>query len=486
MSMKLPLRAVILLLCLFSPLTAADIITLRSGEKIEGKVLEVTRNDVKFETKVHNIRTTVTYRRAQVADIEYKELPADFWGPGRETPPNTTQPQTPPPQPEQPETTKPEGVEAPDNAEPDDEPIEEPTRRGRRVDPASQYVVVPVKGTIGVEVTAHGLRAALLQTKGRGVKHVVFTVDSPGGYVFEAVQILETLKEFDTDLTYHCLIESGAISAASVFAAGADRIYVRPGARLGGAVAYTSDNSTGATEVDAKFNSIWSAEVASRAESKGHNGDAFRAMIIMANQLWQSDADGSLSSRSRGPQDTQIDGPNTVLTISAAQMVRGGMATMVETPIDSMGAMTGVEDWAELRTIGQRAMLTAARDRADMKRRFDAAIEGFNKAIGELDQNHPSKGRYTIERSATGTLSMQSSSMREWQSRTDAAVRACNIMLACLKELASINSRAEKSGAQHLLIPSKLGHERYVEIDAERSKLLNQRNRPPVAEMLQP
>ncbi len=483
MSTKLSLRTIILLLLLplLCPLAAADIITLRSGEKIEGKVLEVTRNDVKFETKVHNIRTTVTYRRAQVADIEYKELPADFWGPDREAPPQTTQPQT-----KQPETAKPGAAETPADAEPDDEPIEEPTRRGRRVEPASQYVVVPVKGTIGVEVTAHGLRAALLQTKGRGVKHVVFTVDSPGGYVFEAVQILETLKEFDADLTYHCLIESGAISAASVFAAGADRIYVRPGARLGGAVAYTSDNSTGATEVDAKFNSIWSAEVASRAESKGHNGDAFRAMIVMANQLWQSDGDGSLSPRSRGPQDTQIDGPNTVLTISATQMVRGGMATLVETPIDGMGVLTGVEDWTELKTIGQRAMLTAARERADLRRRFDTALEGYKKASGELEQNHPSKGLYTIERSATGTLSMQSSSMREWQSRTDAAVRACNTMLACLKELASINSRAEKSGAQHLLIPAKLGHERYVEIDNERAKLLNQRSRPPIAEMLQP
>jgi hypothetical protein len=65
-------------------------------------------------------------------------------------------------------------------------------------------------------------------------------------------------------------------------------------------------------------------------------------------------------------------------------------------------------------------------------------------------------------------------------------VRACNTMLACLKELATINTRAEKTGAEHLLIPTKLGHERYVEIDSERSKLLNQRNRPPVTEMVQP
>jgi hypothetical protein len=477
MNQKTFLQTLVLALALLGPRVEADIITLRSGEQIEGKVLEVTRNEVKFETKVHNIRTTVSYRRAQVANIEYRELPADFWDSGRV--------ETPAAAPSAPAETDPPADTDPDAA-PDDEAVEEPTRRGRRIPPESQYVVVPVKGTIGEEVTAHGLRTALLQTRGRGIKHVVFTVDSPGGYVFEAVQILEALKEFDADLTYHCVIENGAISAASVFAAGADSIYVRPGARLGGAVAYTSDNSTGATEVDAKFNSIWSAEVASRAESKGHNGDAFRAMIVVASELWQSDADGSFSARSRGGQDTQIDGPSTVLTISAAQMVKGGMARMVETPIEDMGSLTGVEDWTELKSIGHRAMMTAARERAELKRRFDAALEDFQRAGEQYDLNHPSKVQYTIERSATGLLTMESRSLREWQARTDATVRACNTMLASLKELATINTRAEKTGAQHLLIPAKLGHDRYVEIDTERNKLLTQRNRPPVAEMVRP
>ncbi len=453
----------------------ADIITLRSGERVEGKVLDVTRSEVRIETKVHNIRTTVVYRRALVVDIEYRALPADFWDSGRADDAPTVQ-----------DSENSESPEPDSDALSESSETEPPSRRGRRIDPASQYVVIPVEGTIGEQVTAHGLRTALLQTRGRGVRHVVFTVNSPGGYVFEAVQILETLKEFDAELTFHCVIEEGAISAASVFAAGADMIYVRPGSRLGGAVAYTSNNSTGATEVDAKFNSIWSAEVASRAESKGHNGDAFRAMIVVASELWQSDADGSLSARARDGHDTQIDGPTTVLTMSAAQMIRGGMARMVETPIDGMGSLTGVDGWTELRGLGQRAMLTAARERADLKRRFDAAIEAFQRAADLFEQNHPSKVQYLIERSATGMLSMESGSLREWRARTDATVQACNAMLASLKDLATVNARAEKTGAQHLLIPPKLGHERYLEIEAERNKLINQRDRPPVLEMVQP
>lgn len=465
------LAAAALLLSIPGP-ARADILTLRTGESVEGKVLAATRTEIRFETKVHNIRTTVTYRRSEVTDIKYAPLPDDFWDSER----------TPASDEREPETAPEPGVEEA-GAEEDDDAPDRPTGRRVRVDPSSQFVVVPVEGGIGEEVVAHGVRNALMQARARGAGHVVFTVDSPGGYVYEAMQILDALKEFDDDLTYHCVIEAGAISAASVFAAGADYIYVRPDARLGGAVAYSSNNSTGAAEVDAKMNSIWSAGVASRAESKGHNGDAFRAMIVMASELWQSDADGSFAPRSRGG-DTQIDGPSTVLTISAAQMVKGNMATMLTVPIAEMGGLTGVEDWTEMRAIGQRAMVMAARERADMQRRYDLALQEIEKAEVEFERVHPGKGEYKVYMNEYRRWTMHPESMNEWQARTDAAVSACNTMLRAFKELAGINSKAEKTGAQHLLTPTEFGHDRYTQIENDKAKLRDERNRPPVAEMV--
>lgn len=457
----------------------ADVITLKSGERIEGKILEVSRTEVKIETKVHNVRTTATYRRALVADIEYRPLPEDFWGPERNAPAKADRPDA--------GQAEEERDSAEDDIEEDEADAATPGARPRRqrVDPASQFVVVPVVGGIGTEVTADGLRAALQQTRGRGVGHVVFTVDSPGGYVYEAVQILQVLAEFDDELVYHCVIEKGAISAASVFAAAADRIYVRPTARLGGAVAYSSSQSTGAAEVDAKFNSIWSAEVASRAESKGHPGDVFRAMIVMPAELWQNDADGSFSPRSRGG-DTRIDGPDTILTITASQMTRGRMATAFSGPLDAMGELTGVQGWTELKNIGQRAMDKAARERADLQRRYDRALEAFERGLEDFQRDHPSQGSYTAVRDRRGLASLDSKSMREWQTRTDASVRACDVMLGALKELAAVNSRADRTGAKHLVIPEKLGHARYLEIEKARDTLVRERNDPPVARMIAP
>ena len=435
---------------------AADVITLKTGETIEGEVLEVTRTAVTIKTKIHNIATTQTIRRSKIKDIEYKDLPEGFWDSGRK--------------PKEPAEDEPEVAE---EAE-DDQPTR--GRASARRDPSSQFVVVPIKGGIGSEVTAYGLKRALTQARGRA-DHIVFVVDSPGGYVYEAVAILDLLKEFDEQFEFHCVIEEGAISAASVFAAGADHIYVHPGARLGGAVAYSSDQSTGAAEVDAKFNSIWSANIASRAESKGHSGDAFRAMVELEAVLWQAD-DGSLSA-SRPVNGTQIDGASTILTIRASQMIDAGMATAIEGDPSEIGSLIGDEDWTEYPKIGERAMAQTGRERTVLESRFNEAISEYRDAYSVYETENPLQFQYTVIRAGNNVYRLDPASMRTWVRRCDKAISACKTMLRCLKDLASINSKAERTGALHLVTPDDLGHDAYVELESNLSWLQNHRNNPP-------
>jgi hypothetical protein len=451
----------------------ADIITLKSGETVEGKILEETRTEVKIETKVSNIKTTKTYRRAQIQDIEYKPLPEDFWESGRK--PKENNPSDGDPSGEEPDVTDPE------ETEPDEE--SEATRAGRgKLAPEDQFIIVPVEGGIGETVTSHGLRNALLQAKNRRIGNVVFMVDSPGGYVYEAVQILEVLKEFDADLEYHCFIQEGAISAASVFAAASDRIFVRPDARLGGAVAYSSSNSTGAAEVDAKFNSIWAAEIAARAESKGHSGDAFRAMVEIDAQLYLT-SDGKFSP-SQTAGSTELDSRSTILTIRAAQMVQAGMATQHEGDAAGLGTLLGRPSWTEIRNIGTRAMSSAAKERAELQKTFEEALAAFSPALDEFKRSDPRQFNYQIIREEGGVYRFDSKSMRDWVTRSDAAIRACNTMLKSLGDIASVNKKAEKTKALHLLtIPNGMGHEAYVEIDRARDWLSEHRNNPPAREM---
>lgn len=445
----------------------ADIITLKSGETVEGKILEETRTEVKIETKVSNIKTMKTYRRAQIKDIEYKPLPDDFWESGRKPKDETPA--------EEAESTDAE------NPELDEEPEESRAARAK-LSPTDQYIIVPVEGVIGESVTSNGLRAALLQAQKRRIGNVVFLVNSPGGYVYEAVQILEVLKEFDADLEYHCFIQEGAISAASVFAAASDRIFVRPDARLGGAVAYSSSNTTGAAEVDAKFNSIWAAEIAARADSKGHSGDAFRAMVELDAQLFLT-PEGKLSS-SQSTGATELDGRTTILTIRAAQMVQGGMATQHDGDASGLGTLLNRPSWTEIRNIGTRAMTAAAKERAGLQKTYDEALAAFKPAFEEFERSDPRQFGYQIIREIDGRYRLDSDSMREWVARTDAAIRACDSMLGSLRDIASVNKKAERTKALHLIaVPNGMGHEAYVAIDRARSWLAEYRNNPPAKDM---
>lgn len=466
------------LLALAAAPLRGDVLTLRTGETVEGQILEETSTSVKIDTKIANIRTTKTYRRSQITAIEHKPLPDDFWDSGRAPASDKGDDADEPASAEDPGTT------ADDADEPDFEEEDDAPGARHKAPPESRYVMVPVKGGIGETVTSHGLRLALMQARKRDVRNIVFVVDSPGGYVYEAVQILEVLKEFDEDLNYICLIDEGAISAASVFAAGSDRILVRSDARLGGAVAF-STNSSGAAEVDAKFNSIWAAEVASRADSKGHPGDVFRAMITLAAELWQDDA-GAFYPSSHGEGCTQLDGPGTILTLRAAQMTKGGFATIYDGDIAQLGETLGIADWSEIKGIGTKAMTFSARERADLQRRYDAALAAYRPALQVLKDNDPRQFQYRVMRSPRGEYTLDANSMREWRTRSDRSLSACNTMIKALTELASVNTKAERTKALHLFTPKDLGHEAYIELDQTRQWLSDHRNNPPAREMVNP
>lgn len=447
-----------------------DVVTLRDGETIEGEVLDVTRTEVTIKTKVHNITTTKKIRRSSVKNIEYKELPEDFWDSGRSSRDDDD------------DAGHGSDGATEDDAHEDKTGEDTPDRtRGKR-DPDNVFVVIPVEGGIGREVTALGLQRALGQSRGRGAGHAIFLVDSGGGFVYEAVQILDVLKEFDNDFVYHCIIEEGAISAASVFAAGADHIYVRPDARLGGAVAYSSDNTSGAAEVDAKFNSIWAANIASRAESKGHQGEVFRAMAVVEAEVWQR-PDGSLhAAETEGA--AQIDGPTTILTIRASQMVASGMASEFTGEPGDLGTLLGRDEWTEVPGVGIRAMTFAARDRLDMERRRDEALQELISASERFKESDPRQFTYSVVRSSRAVYTLDASSMREWVARSDRAISAGNTMMKCIQELVSVMSRAERAGAKHLLLPREASKDAYDTVRQAVSWLKTHRNNPPARDMV--
>ena len=239
---------IIAFLALAVSLSKADIVTLKDGTTYEGVVTKESRAEVVIEITIANIKTTKTFARYKVKSIEYKpvETASDD---SKDT--KTDE-----------KTTDDDRSSSPKSNSP---------TRTRRVQASkasrTNYIVIPIEGMIGEQTNADGLEKTLRLAARKKIKHVIFAIDSPGGYIYDAVETLKVLKEYDKAMTYHAVVLEGAISAASVYVAAADNIFVRPDARVGGAVAYTNNNTTGSKDVDAKFNSIWAAEVAARAES---------------------------------------------------------------------------------------------------------------------------------------------------------------------------------------------------------------------------
>lgn len=439
--------------------SVADIVTLKDGTVIEGVIIKETGAEVVIETTISNIKTTQTFPRYKVKSIEHTPIESS------EAESNT----------ESATSTSSENASS-DQDDLDEDESETPsssrrTRTTRDAGPRTPYIVIPVDGVIGEGTNVHGLRNALTQASRKKISHVVFTIDSPGGYVYDAVEVLKVLKEFDDEMVYHALIEEGAISAASVYVAAADDIFVRPDARLGGAVAYSNDSSTGSAEVDAKFNSIWAAEVASRAASKGYPAEVFRAMAVLEAEVWMDDEGKITASRpSKGAE--QLDSRTTILTILASQMVKAGMAKEFTGALDELGETLGLEGWTEAKNLGQRVMSTAGKERIALSEKRTKALDIYRKAYAELETNLPTEfSDYRFYRTANNERFPDPDSVRLWTARSDICIQACTTMLQSLVQIADVNKKAERIEALHLYTPNDIGHDAYIEIQTARNEL---------------
>jgi hypothetical protein len=469
---------IVTLLALLCSLARADIVTLKDGTIIEGVVVKENGAQVAIEVTIANIKTTKTYPRYKVKSIEYKPV----------EPEEVNKKQA--------EESKPSGDTQADK-DSSHTPRRSTTRATRKRSPRAsansktRYILIPVHGTIGEETNAVGLERALSLASKKQVEHVVFEIDSPGGFVYDAVETLKVLKKYDEAFYFHALVDGGAISASSVYVAAADDIWVRPDARVGGAVAYSKENSSGAAEVDAKFNSIWAAEIAARADSKGYPGEIFRAMVVLEAEVWM-DSEGKVTSSRPAGNAQQIDSNSTILTIRASQMVKAGMAKEFAGEIRDMGTALKVENWIEIKGIGLRAMGDSAKERIALSERIDFATKIYDEASKELDQDHPTKfNDYRVYlmfnqneqnrnfNNRKTTAPQDAESVNKWRDRSRAAIKDLDRMIEALTELASVNRRAERVGALHLMMSKDYGEKTYQKALKERDWLARNMNKIP-------
>jgi ATP-dependent protease ClpP protease subunit len=366
--------SLLLVLVLLAPAAAAeDTIMLNDGKMYTGTILSETDDYIEIETSVGSIPTTLKLDRGLIVSVVKGHR---VWKPPAES----------------------DGAAAP--AAVDDDSI--------------AVMEIPIVGEFGKDVLPISFRAALDYAARYNVKHIVLRINSPGGSVWAAREILQAMEARRAEFHFHALVES-AISAAIWPTFACETIHIAPKGEMGGAVAYRTDGR-GNVEVDAKMNSIFAAEIVTVAEALGHNGNVIRAMVLMPSELYclhDGDAVVLGGTKPSGSVEFEtIDGPTTVLTLTSNEAVRLGIARAAKSvafddeiaalgvakprTIDGSGLM---ERWAsqcdKRRKLAQASAekLIDAWDRAEAATEIDDAIA----ALEDFQREHPRFAKYANE-----------------------------------------------------------------------------------------
>ncbi|MDT8435560.1 MAG: NfeD family protein [Gemmatimonadota bacterium] len=140
------------------------------------------------------------------------------------------------------------------------------------VQDTSQVVRVPVTGTIELGLAPFVARA-LSEAEAAGADLVVFEIDTPGGRVDAAWQIIDAVR--DAEVRTVAWVNRRALSAGAMIALSADRIVMRPGGVIGAATPVTGEGR----KASEKMVSAMRSEFRALAEERGLDPAIAEAMV---------------------------------------------------------------------------------------------------------------------------------------------------------------------------------------------------------------
>lgn len=233
------------------------------------------------------------------------------------------------------------------------------------------YVVVPVDTVIAWPLSLR-VWHVLEKAKEAGIEHIVFEIRSPGGMVEEAEQIAAYMKEHDEAYTYHAFIHS-SISAAIWIAFSCDDIFMSEAGTIGGALTY-SMGPGGDTRVDEKINSIFAAQVAALADTKGYPPALIRGMMEPGTGVYLETIEDHkrFSTQAPGGEHEVVKRPDDpVITLTREQATHFALIDDQVAAVEDIGASLGYERWVEV------AMFDEAFDDQALAYQFIASLQSF-------------------------------------------------------------------------------------------------------------
>jgi hypothetical protein len=301
----------------------------------------------------------------------------------------------------------------------------------------SVYYRIPLRGEVGLTLVASMLDKALDDAAGRSVAAVILEVDSPGGRIGEVETLVSAIVRHKRQMRIVVSVKE-ALSAAAMTSLAADEIYVQRGAVFGAATAFRLTPEGTPAAIAEKIQSAWRAKGRSFAEYGGHSPLLADAMIDATLPLYLA-ADGGAAGLSVRPAAgaAMIKLPGKLLTLTATESVRCGLAKGIADGPAELGPLLGFPGWTECEGIGPAwADWVVARIETGDKE-WKATIKRFQDVMALADAEDPNA--YADYRGASDP-----DSVRRWNQR---ATR-------CAEHL----KRAEVMLTQLTILPTQYPH----------------------------
>ncbi|MCA9292475.1 MAG: hypothetical protein KDA20_01535 [Phycisphaerales bacterium] len=414
----------------------ADRVIMTDGTVHQGLIVVETDAAIVLDTMVNGERTKITIDPYDVKNVERKPLPRGFFG--ADDPAPAQAPQSAPTNAK--DTNK-------DSTRPQRTPANNRSTNRPKGITDGTYAVIPIEGVFGEDISPVGVREALELAKRRSIRHIVFDIDSPGGYTWAADRIVEVLAEFDEDFDYHAHIRN-AFSASIWVVFSCDTITMAPGSSVGAAVTF-AQTETGVEAVDAKFTSARISTLRNLAKAKGHADALIAPMMDMPAQLYAwRDADGQPVVSNDPPSGNPIglrhlDNESQVLTLTVDDAIDIGLATQVQGGHRALGEQLAIDGWNHLPNLCERPMAQRGKELRKLVDTVDQGLPKLRELIEKAVAEHPSNVQVTYY-TESGLLTP--GSQQKWRDQTDIALRAWNDVFEAFRGLDLLTSQFEKVG----------------------------------------
>ncbi len=149
-------------------------------------------------------------------------------------------------------------------------------------DVPAKIVVIPIRQQIDKPIL-YILRRGVKEAIADGTDTIILDMETPGGRVDVTMEILKALERFPGKTV--TFVNSEAISAGALIAAGTDEIYFTPRAVIGAAAPVLMTGGDLDKTMRAKQESVLTARARSVSEGKEYRGEVVTAMISVDYEL---------------------------------------------------------------------------------------------------------------------------------------------------------------------------------------------------------